>query len=151
MTIKIEIIQLNEKLAATIPQVAGGVAWNGGVEKWERYLREHLSGQRHALIAWREGRPVGYGSLIFQPHYRPFLAAGIPEISDLVVAEAERGQGIATTLIAALETASASAFLPIMAWRNACIAISAMCWTARALPLTTNQLCREGWCGSMTI
>ena len=92
-------------LAAT----KGGAAWHGDWDHWPTYLAEHQRGERWVLVAPAEGAIVGYGSLVWTPHYAPFAEAGVPEISDMVVAERHRGQGIATAMIAAFEARAAAA------------------------------------------
>jgi len=94
---------LSRELAAVIPSVDGGPAWNGGVEKWRRYLAEHEAGRRHTLVALEDNEPVAYGSVIWTSGYGGFTAAGIPEISDLVVATAFRRNGVGTRVMEALE------------------------------------------------
>jgi GNAT superfamily N-acetyltransferase len=92
-------------LAAT----RGGPAWHGDWDHWPRYLAEHQSGERWVLVAPEGEAIVGYGSLVWTPHYQPFAQAGIPEIQDMVVAERHRGRGIATAMIAAFEARAADA------------------------------------------
>lgn len=93
---------LSREFAAAIPLVDGGPAWS--VEKWQRYLAEHEAGCRHTLVALENNKPVAYGSLIRLSSYEAFRAAGIPEISDLVVAAAFRRNGIGTRIMEALES-----------------------------------------------
>ncbi|WP_448954237.1 N-acetyltransferase family protein [Labrys neptuniae] len=82
----------------------GGPAWKRDRDIWQRYLAEQRDGERLVLLALRGGHIVGYGSLLRHSAYPPFRDAGIPEINDLVVAAGQRRQGLATRLIAGLET-----------------------------------------------
>ncbi|HKD78785.1 MAG TPA: GNAT family N-acetyltransferase [Candidatus Angelobacter sp.] len=100
--------ELLELAVADVPRIVatnGGVAWNGGFQKWNSRLAEHLDGRRFALLAVEQtgSRCLGYGSLLWSSQYGPFREAGIPEIQDLVTSESWRNRGIATGLVAALE------------------------------------------------
>jgi GNAT superfamily N-acetyltransferase len=81
----------------------GGVAWNGGLEKWSQRLAEHETGKRTVLLAVEEMNILGYGSLVWSSGYSFFHELGIPEIQDVVVAEQRRREGIGHRLIAAFE------------------------------------------------
>jgi hypothetical protein len=72
------------RLAAT----QGGPAWKGHDKRWNRYLAEQGQGLRHVLLADTGEAIVAYGSLAWVSQNRGFRAAGIPEIQDVVVAEA---------------------------------------------------------------
>lgn len=61
------------------------------------------------LLAEISGKIVAYGSLTWSSQYLCFRNAGIPEIQDLVVAEAHRSAGIATRMIHILEDRARSA------------------------------------------
>lgn len=98
--------QIRELSADDVPRIVatdGGIAWNGGFEKWNQRLAEHLDGRRIVLLAVEGAHFLGYGSLLWLPAYPSFRELGIPEIQDLVTAQHRRGQGIATRIIAALE------------------------------------------------
>lgn len=101
--------ELRELQADDLPRIVatnGGIAWNGGFEKWNARLAEHQDGRRSLLIAVEPEDPSrcrGYGSLLWSSQYHPFRELGIPEIQDLVVSEQWRNHGIATSLIRALE------------------------------------------------
>jgi GNAT superfamily N-acetyltransferase len=45
------------------------------------------------------GRPVGFGSLLWQSNYPPFRESGTPEIHDLNVAPQARRQGVASAIL----------------------------------------------------
>jgi GNAT superfamily N-acetyltransferase len=98
-----EIRKLKAADIQTIVVTQGGVAWNGGFEKWNQRLAEHETGDRVALLAVEGPAILAYGSIVWSPPYQPFRELGIPEIQDLVVAEQHRRRGIATRLIEALE------------------------------------------------
>jgi GNAT superfamily N-acetyltransferase len=98
--------ELRELSTDDLPRIvatAGGVAWNGGFQKWNQRLAEHQDGRRLVLLAVEGTHFLGYGSLLWLSAYSPFRELGIPEIQDLVVAESRRGQGVATRIIVALE------------------------------------------------
>jgi GNAT superfamily N-acetyltransferase len=104
-----EIRELVECDVAIIAATDGGVAWHGGEAKWRGYWREHLKGQRVAMVAARGDGIVGYGSLCWRSQYPPFAQAGTPDISDMVVAQDWRRQGVASRLIEALEARALAA------------------------------------------
>ncbi len=98
--------ELRELQVGDVPRIAatdGGAAWHGGVEKWDQRLADQINGQRLVLVAVDASSIFGYGSLLWASGYPSFREAGIPEINDVVVDEAHRGQGVATRLIRALE------------------------------------------------
>ena len=99
----IAIRELAEADITVIAATDGGPAWHGGGAKWRRYWREHQAGQRVAMVAERDDAIVGYGSLCWRSRYPPFAQAGTPDISDMVVGEGWRRQGIAGRLIDAFE------------------------------------------------
>lgn len=101
------IVPLQEKFLDAILRSSGGAAWHQDPQKWSRYFQEHSDGTRYVFTAHCEGQPVGYGSLVFQSKYKPFLKSDTPEINDLVVAETFRGKGIASRLITAFESEAA--------------------------------------------
>ena len=107
------MVEIRELLEADLPLLAateGGPAWHGAWDQWRTtYLVEHQQGQRVCLVAIEDGRAVGYGSLIWRPRYPPFAEAGVPEISDMVVAEGCRGLGIGSRLIEAFEARAKAA------------------------------------------
>jgi len=97
------IRELNADDVIAIPAVDGGPAWHGGPAKWAAYWDEHSQGLRACFVAAEDDRIVGYASLVWRSQYDAFAAAGVPEIQDMVVAEACRGRGVATALAAACE------------------------------------------------
>ncbi len=97
-----------ERIAAT----DGGPAWNASLALWQGYLADAAEGRRIVLLAFQGQEVVGYGTLVWQPGYLPFKAAGIPEINNLVVAQFARGGGIATAMIDQFERHAAAAGRP---------------------------------------
>lgn len=92
-----------------IAATKGGAAWHGDWDHWPRYLAEHEAGARVALVVPEGEAIVGYGSLVWRSQYPPFVAAGFPEIQDMVVAESHRGGGRATAMIAGFEARARAA------------------------------------------
>ena len=86
-----------------IAGVGGGPAWRSDAALWAEYLLDHKNGQRIVLLAFEQGKPVGYGTLKWASDYGPFLSAGIPEVNNLVVASYARRRGIGTAIIQELE------------------------------------------------
>src|SRR5262249_37165395 len=96
---QIEIRSLGPDDRGNLAAVDGGNGWNASAELWSAYLADQESGRRAVAIAWSEGGPVGYGTLIWTSPYESFREAGIPEINNLAVAAAVRRRGVATALI----------------------------------------------------
>ncbi|MFD9899223.1 GNAT family N-acetyltransferase [Mesorhizobium sp. NPDC059025] len=92
----------------------GGPAWNADSVLWQGYLAEAARDRRVALLAFQGRHVVGYGTLLWQSDYLPFSEAGIPEINNLVVAQAARRGGIATEMIGRFEQLAASAGKPVI-------------------------------------
>jgi GNAT superfamily N-acetyltransferase len=92
-----------------IAAVDGGNGWNASAQLWARYSFEQEHRKRVVAIAWNDGAPVGYGTLIWESPYENFRQAGIPEINNLSAARAVRNRGIATALIRHFERCAATA------------------------------------------
>jgi GNAT superfamily N-acetyltransferase len=75
------------------------VGWPRRRATFERYLAEQDEGVRTVLVAFDGAEVCGYGTVCWEPHYPPFVAAGIPEIQDLNVLPRFRRRGIATRLM----------------------------------------------------
>ncbi|WP_051248525.1 GNAT family N-acetyltransferase [Inquilinus limosus] len=99
----IELRALHPEDHARIAAVGGGAAWNADPALWAGYLADQAAGRRAVLLACDGGRPVGYGTLVWDSDYPPFRAAAVPEVNNLVVAAPARGRGIGSALIRAFE------------------------------------------------
>lgn len=97
------ILPLTPAHVSLIVSEDGGNGWNRREEHWSNVLEQIASGERATLVAMREDRVVGYGSLVWRSRYPGFADAGIAEVHDLATDRRERGKGIATSLIGALE------------------------------------------------
>jgi len=99
----IELRPLQESDLPILAATSGGPAWNGSSTLWLNYLDDQRQGSRTVRLAVCSHRILGYGTLLWHSAYHPFYQSGIPEISNLVVAESDRRQGIASQLIAEFE------------------------------------------------
>ncbi|MEN8151651.1 MAG: GNAT family N-acetyltransferase [Planctomycetota bacterium] len=81
----------------------GAEGWERSASGFEAYLDEQDRGERVVLIALAEGRPAGFGSLVWTPSYPGFREAGIPEVHDLNVLPSRWRQGVATHMMDELE------------------------------------------------
>jgi GNAT superfamily N-acetyltransferase len=102
------VATLRELRSDDLPKLAArrdaGPAWHGDWDHWPRYLAEHVAGERVVFVVEAEdGGLVGYGSLVWRSQYPPFAAAGIPDVSDMVVAQGYRRRGFGEAIIAACE------------------------------------------------
>ncbi len=105
-------VLIRDLLAHDLPRLAatdGGPAWNPDPALWADYLRTQRDGLRVVRMALEGEALAGYGTLLWRSGYPPFAEAGIPEINNLVVAQAARGRGVATALIASLDAAARQA------------------------------------------
>ncbi len=103
MTERMSIRHFHDGDQELIVSVNGGNGWNSSRTLWDRYVEEQASGERIVLLAVLENRVIGYGSLVFRSQYLSFERAGIPEINNVVVAQAFRRCGVGSSLIAAFE------------------------------------------------
>jgi GNAT superfamily N-acetyltransferase len=94
----IGLLDLRHGDADKIAAVDGGNGWNGDSVLWTQYLTEQQDSRRVVVIAREGERPVGYGTLIWEPRYERFRAAGVPEINNLAVDARVRRQGVASAL-----------------------------------------------------
>lgn len=92
-----------------LARVEGGNGRNADPDLWSRYAADQAEGRRLVAIAWEGARPVGYGTLVWEPGYAPFRSANIPEINNLGVDAAVRRRGVATALIRRFEDAALGA------------------------------------------
>ena len=81
----------------------GGPAWKRQPKPWRDIIRQRDEGLRVVLIATEGDAVIGYVSLIWRSNYSRFQAKDVPEISDLVVAQFRRGEGIGALLLQTLE------------------------------------------------
>lgn len=72
--------------------------------KWQRYYTEQQAGERLACVVTKDNVIVGYGSLLPESTYKPFVEDDVFEISDIWIDKAARGQGLATLLITYFES-----------------------------------------------
>jgi len=107
ITMEVRKLQAVDVLELSNP--GRGAAWHGGLDKWKRYLDEQEDGRRVVLVAKDNAEVIAYGSLLWESTYPRFLAAAIPEVNDLVVAEGSRRRGVGTQLLHALERIAFSA------------------------------------------
>lgn len=89
-------------------------AWNKPAGQYARYFEENLAGTRVTLVGFVDGEIAGYGNLLWQSDYLPFVSAGIPEIADLNTLEPFRRRGLASAIIAECERIAAEAGRPII-------------------------------------
>lgn len=99
-----------DRIAAT----DGGPAWNAEPGLWQGYLADADRDRRVVLLAFQGRHVVGYGTLLWRSDYPLFSEAGIPEINNLVVAQAARGSGIATAMIGRFEQLAAAKGKPVI-------------------------------------
>ncbi len=81
--------------------------WERSAPGFQAYLDEQDRRERITLIAVADGRPGGFGSLVFTPDYPGFREAGIPEVHDLNVLPSLWRQGVATRMMDELERLAA--------------------------------------------
>ena len=99
-----EIRDLTEADLPALTATDGGNGWRGGDHMfWRHYLGEQRDGIRRPLVAVEAGAIVGYVGLLWRSHYPPFADAGVPEVSDMVVATAWRRRGLGGQMIAECE------------------------------------------------
>lgn len=86
-----------------IAAVDGGPAWKPDPALWTDYVADQSAGRRVVLIAEEQSSVLAYGTLLWESRYLFFSAAGVAEISNLVVAQHARRRGIATAMIGTFE------------------------------------------------
>lgn len=97
----------------TISAAFTAIGWHKPATLYQRYLADQEEGRRLAFCAERHGEFAGYVTLLWVSDYRPFAERQIPEISDLNVLPAHRGQGVGNALLDRAEHA-ASARSPVV-------------------------------------
>lgn len=113
-------IELRELTSADRDSLALGDAgngWNADPTLWLGYAPDQAAGRRLVGIACDCDRPLGYGTLVWNPGYEHFRAAHIPEINNLGVDVKVRRRGVDTRLIRHFEAPARQAGRA-MAWRG---------------------------------
>ena len=100
----LSIAPLDQTKLTAIVNCDGGNGWKNGPAVWAEIFRQHVAGERFVLVAMEGNRAAAYGGLLWKSGYPAFASQDIPELHDLVTAQAYRHRGIATKLIAHLET-----------------------------------------------
>jgi hypothetical protein len=88
---------------ATVHAAFTAVGWNKSITLFERYLEEHDSRTRYAVLAEVDGDVAGYVTLAWRSTYPSFAEQGLPEVSDLSLLQHHGRSGIATGLLDHLE------------------------------------------------
>lgn len=84
-----------EPIASAFAQIG----WNKPAAQYRGYLAEQEAGDRVVLVATVDNRFAGYVTIVWESHYPPFRAAGIPEVVDFNVLPHFRRQRIGTRLM----------------------------------------------------
>lgn len=79
------------------------LGWHKPLSQFEAYIVEAEQGVRTNLVAQVDGAPVGYVTILWESDHPYFQERHIPEIKDLNVFPAERGQGFGKALLQAAE------------------------------------------------
>ncbi|MEX0783650.1 MAG: GNAT family N-acetyltransferase [Dehalococcoidia bacterium] len=86
---------------SVLAEAFGGPDWGGSkpASLFERYVREHESGERDVLVAFRGDAVAGYATIRWEPAYEPFRDAGVPTVEDLNVLISHRRKRVASALM----------------------------------------------------
>lgn len=84
------------------------VGWTKPAVQYERYGAEQEAGFRLTFVVEVAGAFAGYVTLNWQPDYRTFREAGVPEIQDLNVLPSFQRRGLGAVLVRAAEDAARS-------------------------------------------
>jgi GNAT superfamily N-acetyltransferase len=96
----VEVRFLTATDPAPMAEAFAAVGWPGKTaDQYRRYLEEQADGTRAVLIATVAGQFAGYLTVCWTSSYRPFRAAGVPEIVDLNVLPHLRRRRVASTLM----------------------------------------------------
>ena len=74
--------------------------------KWQKYLNHQITGERIIRVIEKDHKVIGLATLKFTSDYPSFKMNKIPEINDLLIAQAFRRQGYGRALITALENSA---------------------------------------------
>jgi len=99
----LEIGPLAEDDPPIIEAAFAAMGWTKPAAQYARYLDEQTAGDRPVLVARLDGVFAGYLTIKWEPTYRAFRAAGVPEIQDFNVLARVRRQGIGSRLMDAAE------------------------------------------------
>lgn len=93
---------IRELTATDCPFIVAAFArqgWDKPLTQFVAYYHESLAGSRVVLVAEVDGVFAGYLTIVWESHYPPFRADGIPEVVDFNVLIAARRQGIGSALL----------------------------------------------------
>jgi GNAT superfamily N-acetyltransferase len=108
-------IEIRRMTPAHIDALTAAFAlWNKPLDQYARYFEENQRGTRITLVGYVDGDLAGYGNLLWQSDYEPFIESGIPEINDLNTLEPYRRRGLASSIIAECERIAKEAGNPII-------------------------------------
>lgn len=93
------IRELRENDIFAIVEAFDLIGWNKPVSQFRKYLAEQSEGARNVLLAFAKDDFAGYLTIVWESHYPPFKAAGIPEITDFNVLPTARRKRIGTKLM----------------------------------------------------
>lgn len=97
------IVTLNKEHIEMLNNLAARNDDPKDADYWSICFDQQQAGTR-TILGWiLDDQIVGYAQFNRAPKYMPFESAGVPEIQDVRVDRAHRGQGIATALIYAIE------------------------------------------------
>ncbi len=100
---KITIRKLLEEDCAMISDAFKSQGWDKSTEQYLRYLREQQEEKRTVLLAFANGKFVGYVTIMWDSYYPYFKKRSIPEIMDLNVLQKFQRKGIGTKLMDSAE------------------------------------------------
>lgn len=108
MTVQPMIRVMDQSDPEPISAAFTALGWHKPATMFQRYLAEQAEGQRLAFVAEWHGKFAGYVTLMWISDYSPFAERQVPEICDLNVLPALRGQGIGNALLDRAESAAAA-------------------------------------------